>query len=112
MRVTRVVSFKNTIVVMTSNIGSQVIQEITREGGSEEQVREAVMDVVRARYYVTEQGYAVMTEIMNPEKRAELIIEKCAHPQFRPLLFEIVSHGLDGPIAQRRHPFLVSLAAA
>lgn len=43
------VDFTNTIIVMTSNIGSQAIQEITREGGSEEDVREAVMDALRAR---------------------------------------------------------------
>ena len=41
------VDFTNTIIVMTSNIGSQVIQEITREGGSEEQIREAVMETLR-----------------------------------------------------------------
>ncbi len=44
------VDFTNTIVVMTSNIGSQVIQEITREGGGEEQMREAVMDSLRASF--------------------------------------------------------------
>jgi ATP-dependent Clp protease ATP-binding subunit ClpB len=44
------VDFTNTIVVMTSNIGSQVIQEINREGGSEEQVAEAVMETLRARF--------------------------------------------------------------
>ncbi len=35
------VDFTNTIIVMTSNIGSQAIQEITREGGSQEDVNEA-----------------------------------------------------------------------
>ncbi len=44
------VDFTNTIVVMTSNIGSQVIQEINREGGSEAQVAEAVMETLRARF--------------------------------------------------------------
>jgi ATP-dependent Clp protease ATP-binding subunit ClpB len=44
------VDFTNTIVVMTSNIGSQVIQEITREGGTEEQMREAVMDTLHTRF--------------------------------------------------------------
>jgi len=44
------VDFTNTIVVMTSNVGSQVIQEITREGGSEEQMREAVMETLQARF--------------------------------------------------------------
>jgi ATP-dependent Clp protease ATP-binding subunit ClpB len=44
------VDFTNTIVVMTSNIGSQVIQEIAKEGGSEEQMREAVMDTLKTRF--------------------------------------------------------------
>ena len=44
------VDFTNTIVVMTSNIGSQVIQEIAKEGGSEEQMREAVMDTLQTRF--------------------------------------------------------------
>jgi len=44
------VDFTNTIVVMTSNIGSQAIQEITREGGSEQEVREAVKESLQARF--------------------------------------------------------------
>jgi len=44
------VDFTNTIIVMTSNIGSQVIQEIAREGGSEAEIREAVMDSLRSRF--------------------------------------------------------------
>jgi len=44
------VDFTNTIVVMTSNVGSQVIEEIAREGGSEEQIREAVQDTLRTRF--------------------------------------------------------------
>ena len=43
------VDFRNTLVVMTSNIGSQAIQRITEEGGSDEAVKEAVMDVLKAR---------------------------------------------------------------
>ena len=44
------VDFTNTIVVMTSNIGSQVIQEITREGGSQETIREAVKETLETRF--------------------------------------------------------------
>ncbi len=44
------VNFTNTIVVMTSNVGSQVIQEITKEGGSEEEMRSAVKDALTARF--------------------------------------------------------------
>ena len=44
------VDFTNTIVVMTSNVGSQAIQEITKEGGSEQEVRDAVKDALQARF--------------------------------------------------------------
>lgn len=37
---------------------------------------------------VTEQGLVLNTEIRSPAKRAEEMIEKCAHPYFRPLLHE------------------------
>jgi acetyl-CoA hydrolase len=44
----------------------------------------------------TEQGLAVITEIMNPDKRAKLIIDNCAHPHFRPLLHEYVKMSGSG----------------
>jgi ATP-dependent Clp protease ATP-binding subunit ClpB len=44
------VDFTNTIVVMTSNIGSQLIQEIAKEGGSEEQMRDAVLETLQSRF--------------------------------------------------------------
>ena len=43
------VDFTNTIIVMTSNIGSQVIQEIAKEGGPEEEMRDAVMETLQTR---------------------------------------------------------------
>ena len=44
------VDFTNTIIVMTSNIGSQAIQQITNEGGSEEDIRMAVMANLQTRF--------------------------------------------------------------
>jgi len=44
------VDFTNTIIVMTSNIGSQMIQEISREGGTEDEIRVAVEESLRARF--------------------------------------------------------------
>ena len=43
----RTVDFKNTIIVMTSNIGSQMIQQITSEGGKPEEIEEALKDSSR-----------------------------------------------------------------
>ncbi len=44
------VDFTNTIVVMTSNVGSQSIQEITRQGGSDAEVRNAVKEALQAHF--------------------------------------------------------------
>src|SRR5213079_2637065 len=46
----RTVDFTNTIIVMTSNIGSQMIQEITRQGGSEDEIRTAVKEALESRF--------------------------------------------------------------
>jgi ATP-dependent Clp protease ATP-binding subunit ClpB len=43
------VDFTNTIIVMTSNIGSQVIQEIAKQGGTEEEMRDAVTETLQTR---------------------------------------------------------------
>ena len=44
------VDFTNTIIVMTSNVGSQVIQKVAEEGGSDKDIREAVEQALRARF--------------------------------------------------------------
>lgn len=46
----RTVDFTNTVIVMTSNAGSQVIQQVTEEGGSEDDMRDAVNDVLKTRF--------------------------------------------------------------
>jgi ATP-dependent Clp protease ATP-binding subunit ClpB len=45
----RTVDFTNTIIVMTSNIGSQMIQQITSEGGTPEEIEAAVRDILKER---------------------------------------------------------------
>jgi ATP-dependent Clp protease ATP-binding subunit ClpB len=45
----RTVDFKNTIIVMTSNIGSQAIHRITDEGGDEKDISKAVLEVLQTR---------------------------------------------------------------
>lgn len=44
------VDFTNTIIVMTSNVGSPIIQKITEDGGTVEQMQEAVEQALRARF--------------------------------------------------------------
>ncbi len=42
----RVVHFRNTVIVMTSNLGSHRIQEMTRNDSPYPQIRDAVLEVV------------------------------------------------------------------
>jgi ATP-dependent Clp protease ATP-binding subunit ClpB len=44
------VDFTNTIIVMTSNIGSQLIQRVTEEGGDENEMNAAVKEALRSRF--------------------------------------------------------------
>jgi ATP-dependent Clp protease ATP-binding subunit ClpC len=46
----RAVDFKNTVVIMTSNLGAERIQDYTRRGGSFEQLKEELMDVLRGSF--------------------------------------------------------------
>ncbi len=43
----RVVSFRNTVIIMTSNIASHTIQEMTRQGASQDSVRARVLEELR-----------------------------------------------------------------
>jgi ATP-dependent Clp protease ATP-binding subunit ClpB len=43
----RVVSFKNTVIIMTSNIASPTIQELTQRGTSQDEIRHQVMEELR-----------------------------------------------------------------
>jgi ATP-dependent Clp protease ATP-binding subunit ClpB len=44
------VDFTNTIVVMTSNLGSQALMQIAQAGGSHEEMRDAVQESVRTHF--------------------------------------------------------------
>ncbi|QDU90674.1 Chaperonin protein ClpB [Pirellulimonas nuda] len=44
------VDFTNTIIVMTSNIGSPLIQQISQQGGSEQEMKEAVEESLESRF--------------------------------------------------------------
>ena len=43
----RTVDFRNTVVIMTSNVGSELIQESARRGDSDEQLKNKLMEVLR-----------------------------------------------------------------
>ena len=46
----RTVDFRNTVIIMTSNLGSQRIQQIAQDNGSYEEMKESVMEVVQGHF--------------------------------------------------------------
>ncbi|HEU4325003.1 MAG TPA: ATP-dependent chaperone ClpB [Roseiflexaceae bacterium] len=46
----RVVNFKNVVVIMTSNIGSVAIQELTQQGAPQDEIRAEVLDALREHF--------------------------------------------------------------
>jgi ATP-dependent Clp protease ATP-binding subunit ClpB len=71
------VDFTNTIMVMTSNIGSQVIQEITQEGGSQDELRQAVKEALQTRFLPEFLNRIDETIVFHPldERHIERIVE-------------------------------------
>jgi ATP-dependent Clp protease ATP-binding subunit ClpB len=66
------VDFTNTIIVMTSNIGSQLVQQIGREGGSEEEIRQAVTEALQSRFLPEFLNRIDETIIFHPLAQKEL----------------------------------------
>jgi ATP-dependent Clp protease ATP-binding subunit ClpB len=66
------VDFTNTIVVMTSNIGSQAIQEISREGGSEQEIRTAVMEALEGKFLPEFLNRVDEVIVFHPLKREQI----------------------------------------
>ncbi|MFM8252603.1 MAG: ATP-dependent chaperone ClpB [Planctomycetota bacterium] len=66
------VDFTNTIIVMTSNIGSQAIQQISSEGGDEQQIREAVTDSLRQVFLPEFLNRVDETIVFHPLRREQI----------------------------------------
>jgi ATP-dependent Clp protease ATP-binding subunit ClpB len=68
----RTVDFTNTVIVMTSNIGSQMIQRVAEEGGSEEDMHQAVQDSLKTRFLPEFLNRIDETIIFEPLKKEQI----------------------------------------
>jgi ATP-dependent Clp protease ATP-binding subunit ClpB len=66
------VDFTNTLVVMTSNIGSQQIQEITEHGGADEEIEAAVIGKLKGHFSPEFLNRIDETIIFHPLQRQEI----------------------------------------
>jgi ATP-dependent Clp protease ATP-binding subunit ClpB len=67
------VDFTNTIIVMTSNVGSQVIQEIARENGTAEEMQDAVNNLLRRHFLPEFLNRIDDTIIFQPLQKQEIV---------------------------------------
>src|SRR4029079_1032157 len=95
----RTVDFTNTIVVMTSNIGSQAIQQISQEGGSEEEVREAVRSALSAHFLPEFLNRIDETIIFHPLDRKHL--RKIVDIQIQRLAHQLEQSGMKLEVTEQ-----------
>ena len=67
------IDFTNTVIVMTSNIGSPMIQKIAEEGGSEEEMVSAVQEVLKTRFLPEFLNRIDETIVFEPLKKTQII---------------------------------------
>jgi ATP-dependent Clp protease ATP-binding subunit ClpB len=87
------VDFKNSIVVMTSNIGSQLIQQIAQEGGDEEEMRSALKETLQTRFLPEFLNRIDETMIFHPLDRQQ--IRKIVDLQIRRLARQLEKQELS-----------------
>ncbi|MBN1851402.1 MAG: ATP-dependent chaperone ClpB [Pirellulales bacterium] len=87
------VDFTNTIIVMTSNIGSQLIQKITEEGGSQSELDSAIQESLRTRFLPEFLNRIDEVIVFRPLTRAEL--KKIVDLQLEHLKAQLAERGLN-----------------
>src|SRR5262249_36984772 len=88
----RTVDFTNTLIVMTSNIGSQMIQQIAQEGGSDEEIREAVRGALQSNFLPEFLNRIDETIIFHPLDKTQ--IRKIVGLQVERLAAQLEEHGM------------------
>jgi ATP-dependent Clp protease ATP-binding subunit ClpB len=93
----RTVDFKNTLIVMTSNLGSQLIQEITAKKGADWEIEAGVRDVLRQHFrpeFLNRVDEVVVFHTLQKQQLAEIVGIQLQH--------------LERRLQQRGHTLVVS----
>ena len=68
----RTVNFSNTIIVMTSNVGSQMIQRVADEGGDAQEMQKTVSDSLKTKFLPEFLNRIDETIVFEPLKREQI----------------------------------------
>ncbi len=94
----RTVDFSNTVVAMTSNIGSHVIQRVNEEGGDESEMRAAVQEALKSRFLPEFLNRIDDIVIFHPLRRDE--IRRIVKLQLEELTKRLASNGLKLSVSE------------
>jgi ATP-dependent Clp protease ATP-binding subunit ClpB len=89
----RTVDFTNTIIVMTSNVGSQAIQQIAGEGGSAEELQQAAYEALKAKFLPEFLNRIDEVIVFHPLRRDE--IRKIVQVQIHRLADQLRQRGVE-----------------
>ncbi|MBQ7813902.1 MAG: AAA family ATPase, partial [Thermoguttaceae bacterium] len=89
----RTVDFSNSLIVMTSNLGSRAIQEIASQGGTTEELNEATTLILRERFLPEFLNRIDETIVFQPLAKAE--IRKIVEIQTRKLKTLLAKQNVD-----------------
>ncbi len=95
------VDFSNTLIVMTSNVGSQIIQKITEEGGSSEEMEAAIQQALQARFLpelLNRIDDKIIFEPLQPKQ-----IRRIAELQIERLAKRLRHHQVDLEVTEAAH---------
>ncbi len=87
------VDFTNTIIVMTSNVGSHLIQKITEDGGGDDEIRKAVEEVIQTRFVPELLNRIDEKIVFKPLQRSQ--IRKIVDIQLKHLVRRVAGQGLE-----------------
>jgi ATP-dependent Clp protease ATP-binding subunit ClpB len=82
----RTVDFKNTLIVMTSNLGSQMIQEITAKKGADWEIEAGVRDVLKQHFrpeFLNRVDEVVIFHTLKKEQLAQIVGIQLQHLERR-----------------------------
>ncbi len=95
----RTVDFRNTIVVMTSNLGSKKIQEMTEQGAEDWEIEAAVLELIRHGGGAGTQGPFFRPELLN--RIDEIVVFHQLRREHIGQIIEIQLRHLRNRLAQR-----------
>jgi ATP-dependent Clp protease ATP-binding subunit ClpB len=100
----RTVDFKNTVIVMTSNLGSQQIQELTAKGAEEWEIEGAVRDLLKHHFRPEFLNRIDETIVFHPLTREQLT--KIVDVQLNHLRKRLAARGLNLTISEQAEKLL------